>query len=121
MLLCSLHLLSTVAADDAMVGSNNDEDKTRSFWENLSLAQTVECLCGILPFLRKGKFIVESEYRLTLLDTVELLIALFEREVCIVNYKQKMQEQSEQQKLKVKENGKRNSKKNSKIARKKAA
>lgn len=118
-------LMSTVATNND--DKNNDDGDVavaaakgkNCFLENIELSESVECLCRALPVLRKGKCIVESEYRLTLLDIVELIIALLKKETSIVKQKRKMQEESHE-KLKVNEGGKRNSKKIPKNNRRKA-
>ncbi|KAG5670274.1 hypothetical protein PVAND_000551 [Polypedilum vanderplanki] len=113
--------MSTVSTSND--DKNNDDGTSKGvngFLENIELSESVDCLCRTLPFLRKGKCIVESEYRLTLLDIVELIIALLKKEIWIVKQqKQKMQESHEN--LKANEGGKKNSKKIVKNNRRKAS
>ena len=81
--------------------------------ENLTRIETLECLQQMFPFLQKRSLIVDSDYRLNMLDTMEVLIVLLTKELSIVKYNQSLRQQEEKLKL---DSGKK-SKKN--VARKK--
>jgi hypothetical protein len=65
-----------------------DERDKSQFLANLTTLDIIECLTECLPFLKKENYIAESEYRLTLLDTIELLISLLKRDIAIRKRKQ---------------------------------
>lgn len=70
----------------------------------------------MLPFVRKCSLIVESEYRLNMLDVMELLLVLLKKEISIIKHIEVCKEQAE--KTKAEEENKK-TRKSKKIVRKK--
>jgi hypothetical protein len=68
------------------------------------MLETLECLQQMFPFLKMYNTIVESEYRLNMLDLMEILIVLLSKEL---KSKQKSEEKSKIDDKKSKKNIKR--------------
>lgn len=83
-----------------MSPNENESSEENCFIENLTMAQIVECLSRILPCLKKDNVIVDSEYRLTLVDLMELLIALLITEIQNLKHKKELHQRQKNEKVK---------------------
>lgn len=72
----------------------------------------VDCFQQMLPFIKVWSLIVESEYRLNILDAMELLIALLKKEISIIKLRQAFGELMERKKLEMEKKKTRKSMKN---------
>lgn len=62
---------------------------------NSTRSERLDSLQQVLPFLKSGELITGSEYRLSALDLMELLIVLLEKEISAVKLKQALTERDE--------------------------
>jgi hypothetical protein len=98
------------SADESAKGARN------FFFENITRTQSLDCIQQMLPFVRKHNLIVDSEYRLNMLDVMELLLVLVKKEISIGKHIKAFEERAEKTKA---EQENKKTQKSKKIIRKK--
>jgi hypothetical protein len=95
---------------------NFPSDENAESDKEITQTEAFNCLQQTFPFIKQNDLIVDSEYRLNILEVMELLIVVLRKEIYLRKYKEAMKDYKEKMKMEDNKKGK----KSMKINRKKS-